>query len=123
MAPLGSLVGRLRDEPKHFLVHMLVEYSRQISEGMNYLEERKFVHRDLAARNIFLLTYEQVIESNIFFFAFLFSFFIDLFLFLNSDQNWRFWFSSNDQWRKFLQNKSNRWSIDSDSLVRRFLRC
>lgn len=60
LAPLGSLAGRLRDEPKHFLVSMLVEYVRQMSEGMNYLEERRFVHRDLAARNVFLVTYEQV---------------------------------------------------------------
>ena len=62
LAPLGSLLHRLREEPKHFLVYMLVEYARQVSEGMNYLEQRRCVHRDLAARNIFLVSYEQVIN-------------------------------------------------------------
>jgi serine/threonine protein kinase len=47
---------------------MLVEYARQISEGMDYLEQRRFVHRDLAARNIFLASYEQVCFNLIFYF-------------------------------------------------------
>jgi len=68
LAPLGSLLFRLRSEPKHFLVYMLVEYARQISEGMDYLEQRRFVHRDLAARNIFLASYEQVCFNLIFYF-------------------------------------------------------
>jgi serine/threonine protein kinase len=60
LAPLGCLSDRLRDDAKDFLVVMLVEYGRQISEGMNYLAEHRFVHRDLAARNVFVISYEQV---------------------------------------------------------------
>ena len=34
----------------------LLNYCRQIAEGLNYLACKQFVHRDLAARNILVST-------------------------------------------------------------------
>ncbi|CAF1144723.1 unnamed protein product [Didymodactylos carnosus] len=60
LAPLGCILNRLRNETQHFLIYMLVDYASQISNGMEYLETKRFVHRDLAARNILLVNYERV---------------------------------------------------------------
>ena len=60
LAPLGSLLRRLRNEPEKFLISTLSSFVVQIIAGMKYLEAHHFVHRDLAARNILLMTYEKV---------------------------------------------------------------
>uniref|UniRef100_A0AAY4BCM7 Activated CDC42 kinase 1 n=1 Tax=Denticeps clupeoides TaxID=299321 RepID=A0AAY4BCM7_9TELE len=54
LAPLGSLLDRLRKNQGHVLISTLCQYAIQITCGMAYLESRRFIHRDLAARNILL---------------------------------------------------------------------
>ncbi|XP_035383722.1 tyrosine kinase, non-receptor, 2b isoform X2 [Electrophorus electricus] len=60
LAPLGSLLDRLRKNQGHFLISTLCQYAIQIANGMAYLESKRFIHRDLAARNILLASSEQV---------------------------------------------------------------
>ncbi|KAI1891353.1 hypothetical protein AGOR_G00142930 [Albula goreensis] len=60
LAPLGSLLDRLRKHQGHLLISTLCHYAIQIANGMAYLESKRFIHRDLAARNILLASKEQV---------------------------------------------------------------
>lgn len=49
----GNLVNYLRSRGRgHLPSHQLVNFSLDIAQGMEYLEEKRLVHRDLAARNI-----------------------------------------------------------------------
>ncbi|XP_041670531.1 activated CDC42 kinase 1 isoform X2 [Cheilinus undulatus] len=60
LAPLGSLLDRLRKRQGHILINSLCNYAVQVACGMAYLEQRRFIHRDLAARNVLLSTNETV---------------------------------------------------------------
>ncbi|XP_066565061.1 activated CDC42 kinase 1 isoform X2 [Amia ocellicauda] len=60
LAPLGSVLDRLRKNQGHFLISTLCQYAIQIANGMAYLESKRFIHRDLAARNILLAANDLV---------------------------------------------------------------
>ncbi|XP_024136388.1 activated CDC42 kinase 1 [Oryzias melastigma] len=60
LAPLGSLLDRLRKRQGHILILLLCNYAVQVACGMAYLEQRRFLHRDLAARNVLLSSNETV---------------------------------------------------------------
>uniref|UniRef100_A0A672YSW1 Tyrosine kinase non receptor 2 n=1 Tax=Sphaeramia orbicularis TaxID=375764 RepID=A0A672YSW1_9TELE len=60
LAPMGSLLDRLRKRQGHILISSLCNYAVQVACGMAYLEQKRFLHRDLAARNVLLSTNETV---------------------------------------------------------------
>lgn len=60
MVGMGSLLEHLLNHPSEIPEGDLRLWAAQITSGMMYLEEKKFVHRDLAARNILLESNEQV---------------------------------------------------------------
>ncbi|CAL1527231.1 unnamed protein product, partial [Lymnaea stagnalis] len=60
LAPLGSLIERLRQVDQAPLISTLCEYAIQIAVGMTFLESKRFIHRDLACRNVLLKTNELI---------------------------------------------------------------
>ncbi|CAL8349879.1 tyrosine-protein kinase ZAP-70 [Gadus morhua] len=55
MASAGPLNKFLQSNKSSVSVEGIVRLMHQVSMGMRYLEEKKFVHRDLAARNVLLV--------------------------------------------------------------------
>jgi len=56
LLPLGSISTLMKKEGLSFSTMDLIAFSKQITAGMQYLEQKKIVHRDLALRNILVAT-------------------------------------------------------------------
>eukprot|EP00731_Ephydatia_muelleri_P019538 Em0012g363a len=57
---LGSLLSYLKKNQSTLDAYSMLNFSKQISDGMAYLEEKRMVHRDLAARNVLVHTPQLV---------------------------------------------------------------
>nr|BAA81724.2 protein tyrosine kinase [Ephydatia fluviatilis] len=57
---LGSLLSYLKNNQATLDAYSMLNFSRQIADGMAYLEEKRMVHRDLAARNVLVHTPQLV---------------------------------------------------------------
>lgn len=56
----GSVVTFYQKYRDRVTESMILTWSRQIAEGMIYLESRGIVHRDLAARNILIMNFNHI---------------------------------------------------------------
>lgn len=60
LAPLGSLLDYLRKQCEQMPITTLWNYALQVSTGMAYLENKRYIHRDLACRNVFLASVDKI---------------------------------------------------------------
>lgn len=60
----GNLLDHVHKYENAIDSKLLLEFSKQIAQGMNYLEGRRMVHRDLALRNVLLKTMKRVVISD-----------------------------------------------------------
>lgn len=60
LVPLGSLLDYLETKRRLITNAKMIMFATQISSGMAYLEEQRFVHRDLATRNILVSSDTEV---------------------------------------------------------------
>lgn len=64
LMPLGCLLEYVKNNKNSINSKNLLEWSKQIANGMAYLEDKRMVHRDLALRNVLLQTVNKALISD-----------------------------------------------------------